>query len=145
MDQERRKRERVTVHFDVDVLLGGEVIQVQIINISLTGILCTYHPHFRKGALCKVSISLSDNQKITIDSKILRVGDQGTAISFVELDEESFVHLMWCSTLRVTQSTLREIPGDKPSTEENTTGHFPSEGDKSLMLQAFGMPPDKCR
>ena len=79
---------------------------------------------------------------MTIDSKILRVGEQGTAISFVELDEESFVHLMWCSTMRVTHTAAKENSGDKPVTE-NTTGPFPSENDKSLMLQTFGMPPDK--
>ena len=49
MDRERRKRERVAVHFDVVVMLGAEIIQVQILNISLTGILCTSHPLFSKG------------------------------------------------------------------------------------------------
>jgi hypothetical protein len=142
MDQERRTRERVSVQFDVSVVLGEESVQVRIINISLTGILCTFHPLFRKGASCKVKIALSDNVQMTIDSKILRVGEQGTAISFVELDEESFVHLMWCSTMRVTHTAAKENSGDKPVTE-NTTGPFPSENDKSLMLQTFGMPPDK--
>lgn len=144
IDQERRERERVSVHFDVGIMLGEEIIQVQILNISLTGILCTYHPLFRKDAACKVIISLSDNQQITVNSKILRVGEQGTAISFVEMDEESFVHLMWCSTLRVTQAASKEISSNKPLTE-SATGCFPSESDKSSMLQGFGMPPDKCR
>jgi len=144
IDQERRKRERVSVHFDVGIMLDGEIIQVQILNISLTGIFCTYHPLFRKDAACKVIISLSDNQQFTINSKILRVGEQGTAISFVEMDEESFVHLMWCSTMRVTQAASQEVPGKSPS-DKSTNGRFPSESDKSSMLQAFGMPPDKVR
>jgi hypothetical protein len=144
IDQERRKRERVSVHFDVGIMLDGEIIQVQILNISLTGIFCTYHPLFRKDAACKVIISLSDNQQFTINSKILRVGEQGTAISFVEMDEESFVHLMWCSTMRVTQAASQEVPGKSPS-DKSTNGSFPSESDKSSMLQAFGMPPDKVR
>ncbi len=142
MDRERRKRERVSVHFDVDIMLGEEIVQVQILNISLTGILCTYHPLFRKDAPCKVRISLSDDQQITIDSKILRVGEEGTAISFAEMDEESFVQLMWCSTMRVTHAASKEI-SDKPSTE-NAAGRLPSESDKSSMLLAFGMPYDKC-
>jgi hypothetical protein len=143
IDQERRKRERVSVQFDVGVILDGEFIQVNTLNISLTGILCTTHSHFRKGAACKVRISLSDDLQITIDAKILRVGEQGTAISFVEMDEESYVHLMWCSTMRVTQATSKENTST-PSTER-ATGHFPSESDKSVMLRAFGIPPDKCR
>jgi hypothetical protein len=87
---------------------------------------------------------LSENQQITINSKILRIGEQGTAISFVEMDEESFVQLMWCSTLRVTQPASKEIDSNKPPTE-NATGSFPSDSDKSLMLKAFGIPPEKCR
>lgn len=143
--QERRKRERVSVHFDVGITLGGEIIQVQVLNISLTGIFCTYHPLFRKDAACKVIISLSDEQQFEINSKILRVGEQGAAISFVEMDEESFVQLMWCSTITVTQTAAsKEISSNKPSTE-SATGRYPSESDKSSMLRAFGMPPDKCR
>jgi len=144
MLQERRKRQRVSVHFDVDILFDKEIIQVQILNISLTGILCTSHPLFRKNAPCKVRISLSDNQQITINSQILRIGEQGTAISFVEMDEESFVHLMWCSTLTVTQAAPKEAYRNKPQ-PENATGSFPSDSDKSLMLKAFGVPPEKCR
>lgn len=94
MDQEKRKRARVSVHFEVSILLGEEVIQVQIINIALTGILCTSNPFFQKDAACKVIITLSDDLQITVDSKILRVGERETAISFVAMDEESFVHLM---------------------------------------------------
>jgi hypothetical protein len=93
MDQERRKRTRVPTHVDVGILLKGEMIQLQAINISLTGILCTSDSHFRKDDLCKVIITLNKDFQITIDSKILRVGKKETAISFISMDEESFSHL----------------------------------------------------
>jgi hypothetical protein len=93
MDQEKRKRTRVPVHFDVTVSLQGDVIQIMIINISMTGVLCTTSPLFRKDAACKVTISLSDDLQIAIDSKILRVGEQETAISFTAMDEQSYTHL----------------------------------------------------
>ena len=93
MDQEKRKRTRVPVHFDVSIKLGGKIIEVQIVNISLTGILCTSNRLFRQNAACQVMISLRDDITITIDSKILRVGEKETAISFVAMDENSFVHL----------------------------------------------------
>jgi len=144
MNQDKRKRSRVPVHFDVVIVLRGERIQARIVNISLTGILCTSHPLFQKNAPCRVRISLSDDQQITINSKILRVGEQGTAICFLEMDEQSFVHLMWCSTLTVTQAASKEINGIKPPTE-NAAGRFPSESDKSVMLETFGIPPEKCR
>ena len=104
MDIERRKWERISVHFDVAVLLGEKIIQVQILNISPTGILCTFHPLFKKDTSCNVLISLGENQQMTIDAKIIRVGVQGTAISFSKMDEESFVQLMWCSNRTVTEA-----------------------------------------
>lgn len=93
MDQEKRKRTRVPVHFDVSIKLGRKLIEVQIINISLTGILCTSNRLFQQNAACQAIISLRDDIRITIDSKILRVGEKETAISFTAMDEESFVHL----------------------------------------------------
>ena len=93
MDQEKRKRMRVPVHFEVSVKVGGKLIKVQIVNISLTGILCTSNRLFQTNDACQVIISLRDDLKITIDSKILRVDEQETAISFVAMDEESFAHL----------------------------------------------------
>jgi len=93
MEQDKRKRSRVPVHFDVGIVLQGKRIQTQIINISLTGILCTTNPRFQKGDDCTVVISLRDDMQITIDAKILRVGKGETAIGFSAMDEESFSHL----------------------------------------------------
>ncbi|MHB9098881.1 MAG: PilZ domain-containing protein [Syntrophales bacterium] len=93
MDNEKRKRVRVPVHLDVGIVLGEEPIKVQIINISLTGILCTSNRLFHKDAVCKVVITLRDDLRIAIDAKILRVGERETAISFISMDEESFAHL----------------------------------------------------
>jgi hypothetical protein len=93
MNQEKRRRARVPVQFDVGIMLGEELIKVQIINISLTGILCTSNLLFQKDAPCKVVISLLDDLQITVEAKMLRVGKRETAISFVAMDEESFTHL----------------------------------------------------
>ena len=93
MVQEKRKRLRVPVHFDVSVKVGRRTTKVQLINISLTGILCTSNRLFKQNATCQVIISLRDDLNITIDSNILRVGEQETAISFIAMDEESFAHL----------------------------------------------------
>ena len=93
MVTEKRRRLRVPVNFDVSVKLAEKIIEVRIINISLTGILCTSNGLFQANAACQVILSLSDDLKITIDAKILRIGEQETAISFVTMDEESFAHL----------------------------------------------------
>jgi len=93
MDQEKRKRTRVPARFDVTIKLSGDIIQAKIVNISLTGILCSSHRLFRQNAPCQVILSLREDLKITIESKILRIGKEETAISFTAMDEESFIHL----------------------------------------------------
>src|SRR5512138_1453446 len=93
MDQEKRKRLRVPFQLDVGIRVGEELIKVQIINISLTGILCTSNRLFRKDAFCRVVISLREDLQIAVDAKILRVGERETAVSFISMDEESFAHL----------------------------------------------------
>ncbi|MFZ4439654.1 MAG: PilZ domain-containing protein [Syntrophales bacterium] len=89
----KRMRTRVPVHFDVSILLGEEVIRAEIINISLSGILCTSNPLFQDNALCQVIVSLSDDVQIVVDSKISRVGERESAVSFMSMDDESFIHL----------------------------------------------------
>jgi hypothetical protein len=93
MNQKERMRTRVPVHFDVSILLSGEAIRAEIINISLNGILCTSNPLFQNNALCKVIVSLSDDVQIVVDSRISRVGEKESAISFLSMTDESFIHL----------------------------------------------------
>jgi hypothetical protein len=93
MTKEKRKRLRVPVLLDIRILFVGKLIEAKLINISLTGILCTSSPHFQQDAPCQVIISLSDDIQIKIDSKIIRIGDGEAAISFSSMDEDSFAHL----------------------------------------------------
>jgi hypothetical protein len=93
MTQERRKRSRVPVHFEVHVLVAKTEIKVQTVNISLTGLLCLTDPLFQNNAACKIGIKLSDEIQIYLEGKFLRVGKDETAISFTSMDEESFHHL----------------------------------------------------
>lgn len=93
MNQKKRMRTRAPVHFDVSILLGEKVIRSETINISLNGILCTSNPLFQNNALCKVILSLSDDLQIVVASKITRVAEKEAAISFISMDDESFMHL----------------------------------------------------
>ena len=42
---------------------------------------------------CTVIITLSGDTKISIDSRIARVGEKETAIKFISMDDESFFDL----------------------------------------------------
>jgi hypothetical protein len=93
MNQKERMRTRVPAHFDVSILLNEEVIRAEIINISLSGILCTSNPLFQNNALCQVIVSLSDDVQIVVASKISRVSEKESAISFLSMTDECFMHL----------------------------------------------------
>lgn len=95
MAADHRKRTRVSVHFNIAIVMENEPdpIPAEMINLSMTGILCTSQPSFRNDASCKVILSLTDESRIVVDSKIIRVGQQETAISFLSMDEDSFILL----------------------------------------------------
>jgi len=93
MVEERRRRTRVPIQIDADILLKGKVIKLKSVNISLVGILCTSNPLFQIDEPCKVIITLSEDLRISIDAKIVRVGEKEAAIKFISMDDESFVHL----------------------------------------------------
>jgi hypothetical protein len=93
MTDERRKRTRVPVQFEVTIQCGKSEHQVETANLSLTGLLCVTNPIFQKNALCNIRIRLTEEIKIDLEAKILRVGEDETAISFTSMDEESFFHL----------------------------------------------------
>ncbi|MGZ3577924.1 MAG: PilZ domain-containing protein [Syntrophales bacterium] len=93
MAKERRRRTRVPVQIDVDILLKGGVIKLKAINISLLGLLCSSNPLLRMDGPCTVIIALGGDIQISIDARIVRVGGKETAIKFISMDDESFVHL----------------------------------------------------
>lgn len=93
MRKERRKRTRVPVTFDASISIGAEEISVQVLNISLTGILCTGNDRFQKDESCLVTIILNSEIQIRLQGKILRTEQQETAIAFSSMDEINFAHL----------------------------------------------------
>ena len=54
MVQERRKRTRVPVNFDLHIVMLGEAIPVQTNNISLAGVSFSSDRKFAPGARCVV-------------------------------------------------------------------------------------------
>ncbi len=93
MTDERRKRSRVPVHFEVSILIEDAVYQVETINLSLTGVLCSTHPRFQNNTPCQVRIKLNDRATINLEGNILRIHGDEAAISFTSMDDESFFHL----------------------------------------------------
>ena len=116
MEDNKRKRTRVPVHFDVTITIGGKQIKVTTTNISLTGILCTTDPSFQKNISCEVTISLNAATRIHIPSaKVIRTGSKETAISFSSITEESFFHLRRLLQFNVDDADLIDQELNQPA------------------------------
>ncbi len=93
MKEDKRKRTRVPLDFDISVSLGRKQVGVEGLNISMTGMLCSAGPIFKKDAACRITIRLADRVRIAVAGKITRSGPDGTAIAFTSMSAMSFSHL----------------------------------------------------
>ncbi len=96
MRQERRKRTRVPVQFDITVSLNKKRIRVETLNLSLTGILCASHPDLKKNETCRVSIGLGSGGngiRIAMKGLVIRADKREAAIAFTSMSGKSFFHL----------------------------------------------------
>ena len=93
MKKERRKRTRVPIGFDITIFFQQKKINVQTLNISLTGIRCNSSPLFSAGEECAIILSLNPETSLTIEGKILRADDKEAIISFLSMEEDTFYHL----------------------------------------------------
>ena len=93
MKKEERKRTRVPVGFTATISAGGKRINVNTLNISLNGILCTTDSRFQTGDQCRVTLTLDPAVKIIIEGRISRITLSDMAIAFSSMNEDSFFHL----------------------------------------------------
>lgn len=93
MSEERRKRTRVPVSFDIEIIFKKNKIKVKTFNLSLTGISCTNSPHFIANEECEVILTLDKDVSLNIAGKILRTCEKETIIAFLSMDEDTFYHL----------------------------------------------------
>jgi len=93
MIKERRKRTRVPVSFDMNIVIMGKKIKVKTNNISMTGVNFISKHMFTAGEKCSIDLRLKKDVHLSIDARILRSKDNETIASFLVMDEETFFHL----------------------------------------------------
>ncbi|MDY7000733.1 MAG: PilZ domain-containing protein [Thermodesulfobacteriota bacterium] len=91
----RRKRSRVSGHFEAAVVFEGETIPVLTEDISLKGVFCTAEQDLErmKGKLCILALTLAGDIGLEIRSEVVRVSGREAALDFLEMDQESYTHL----------------------------------------------------
>lgn len=93
MGEEKRRRSRVCAQFDAYAYVEGEKIPLSTHNISMKGALFCPEPRLAKGQDCTVVFTLSKDVQIRLKGRVVRVGEDGTAVDFESMDEQAFFHL----------------------------------------------------
>ena len=68
----------------------------ELINLSIGGCLLPLVINAKSGDECSLKILLGDNEEapvVSVEGKVVRVGDDTTAVSFIKIDPESLEHL----------------------------------------------------
>ncbi|MEE9913227.1 MAG: PilZ domain-containing protein [Deltaproteobacteria bacterium] len=115
MITERRKRTRVPVSFDLNIVVRGERIKVKTQNISMTGVSFISPQPFHVNDRCKINLRLNDDIHLSIEAKILRSREGETIASFLEMDEDSFYHLKRLLQYNAADSDQIEKELEKPA------------------------------
>ena len=96
--EKRRKRSRID-RFSGDVEIrsaGFGAEKARCVNLSLNGILVSYEGKLDVGDVCEVSFILGEREPvetINIEGKVARRSVEGIGITFLAMEQDSFVHL----------------------------------------------------
>jgi hypothetical protein len=93
MEQEQRRRTRVPIKLEATLTVGDQEMAVKSQNLSLKGLLCSVDRRLHPGEQCLVKLTLNPGVQVQVRGEVQRVGPEGTAVDFLEMDEASFVHL----------------------------------------------------
>lgn len=93
MEEDKRRRSRVSAQFDAYVYIDGEKIPVTTQNISMKGAYFCPEPRLASGRDCTVVFSLAKDIKVRLKGTIVRSSPDGVAVDFESMDESAFFHL----------------------------------------------------
>lgn len=93
MGEEKRRRSRVCAQFDAYAYVEGEKIPLTTHNISMKGALFGPESRLAKGQDCTLVFTLSKDVQVRLKGRVVRAGDDGTAVDFESMDEQAFFHL----------------------------------------------------
>jgi hypothetical protein len=94
----RRTRTRVTFNTQVDVKATGMMLRnLETKDLSHKGVFLLGDNPLQEGQGCTVSIHLAGDEKtapvLHMEGKVARVTKNGTAIDFLSMDPDTYLHL----------------------------------------------------
>ena len=93
---EERHNMRVPFHVKATVKFKDAIIEGDIENLSMNGLLMKSSVKIDEESVCRVTVFLSGaSSELTLDlsGKVVRSDEKGIAINFIEMDLDSFIHL----------------------------------------------------
>ena len=94
----RRRRTRVNFRTRADVqAVGARLVDLETRDLSLKGVFVLGEHPLEPGQGCVVTIRLMDEAEeapeLHMEGKVVRTTGEGTAIDFVSMDPETYLHL----------------------------------------------------
>ena len=95
MNQERRRFHRIDFDAEVEIALGDNNWQAQLLDISLKGVLLTKLGHYQllPTATFLIKIVLSDQTSIAISAQVVHQTTDQVHLACVSIDIDSISHL----------------------------------------------------
>jgi hypothetical protein len=122
MEQEQRRRTRVPIQLEATLMVADQEMAVKSQNLSLKGLLCTVDRPLHPGQRCLVKLKLTPGVQVLVQGEVLRAGGEGMAIDFLEMDEQSFVHLKKIVEYNAGDADLIDDELVKPAFTRPSTG-----------------------
>jgi len=97
-EQEKRKAERIRFESQITIRTGDDTVEATADsrNISLKGIYLVPEKKIPVDTPCTLAITLTGKGSqmiVTLPGKVCRHDGQGTAVAFLDMDVDSFVHI----------------------------------------------------
>jgi hypothetical protein len=94
---DRRRRTRVNIHARVDVqATGARLVDLESRDLSHKGVFVLGQHPLKSGQGCNVTVRLGEEEDapvLRMEGRIIRSTAEGTAIDFVSMDPDTYLHL----------------------------------------------------
>jgi len=93
---EEREKKRVAFHVKAILKYGDEIIEGEVENLSITGMLLKTERDIPDTIVINISMilsGLSSKLNLNLTGQVARKSGDGIAITFVEMDLDTYVHL----------------------------------------------------
>jgi hypothetical protein len=122
---DRRRRTRVNIRTLVDVqTTGARLVNLESRDLSHKGVFVLGDMPLPAGQTCMITVHLSsdseDAPSLRMEGKIIRSTAAGTAIDFVSMDPETYLHLRNLVLLNAEDPDEAEKEFSSPAFEDKT-------------------------